>query len=80
MCQVWSKPQAFAYHFQRYEFTSDSWLGQVAGTTYCSFPIAAVLAALAPFSIASFTGYRFPIWTLFAWTALIAVELAYYLR
>lgn len=44
------------------------------------FPTPLILTTLMPFSIAPFTRFRFPLWSYFAWTALIAAELAYYLR
>jgi hypothetical protein len=44
------------------------------------FPIPLTLTMLLPFSIAPFTRFRFPLWSYFAWTALVAAELAYYLR
>jgi hypothetical protein len=44
------------------------------------FPIPLILTMLLPFSIAPFTRFRFPLWSYFAWTALVAAELAYYLR
>jgi hypothetical protein len=30
--------------------------------------------------LGSFAGFRFPLWSYFAYTALVAAELAYYLR
>jgi hypothetical protein len=32
------------------------------------------------FAIGPFTRFRFPLWSYFVWTALVAAELAYYLR
>jgi hypothetical protein len=43
-------------------------------------PIAFVLTILAPCAVGPFTRFRFPLWSYFAWTALVAAELAYYLR
>jgi hypothetical protein len=43
-------------------------------------PIAGILAALFPLAIGPFINFRFPLWSYFAWTALVAAELAYYLR
>jgi hypothetical protein len=43
-------------------------------------PIPVLLAVLIPFSIGCLTSFRFPLWSYFAWTAMVAVELAYYLR
>jgi hypothetical protein len=47
---------------------------------YYHCPIPFALSLLIPFAIAPFTRFRFPLWSYFAWTALIALELAYYLR
>ena len=33
-----------------------------------------------PLAIGPFNRFRFPLWSWFAFTALVAVELAYYLR
>jgi hypothetical protein len=33
-----------------------------------------------PLAIGPFTRFRFPLWSYFAWTALLTAELAYYLR
>jgi hypothetical protein len=43
-------------------------------------PIAALLTCLIPLAIAPFIRFRFPLWSWFAFSALVAVELAYYLR
>ena len=43
-------------------------------------PISCLLTWLLPFAVSPFTRFRFPLWSYFAWTALIAAELAYYLR
>jgi hypothetical protein len=45
-----------------------------------SVPLPLVLTLLFPFARGSFTRFRFPLWSYFAWTALVAAELAYYLR
>ena len=45
-----------------------------------SFPILMVLTFLLPFAIAPFTSFRFRLWHYLAYTALLGVELAYYLR
>lgn len=42
-------------------------------------PIPAILTLLVPLAIGPFVGFRFPLWSGFAWTALIAAELVYYL-
>jgi hypothetical protein len=47
---------------------------------YVSVPIPGILIALSPISIGCLTRFRFPLWSYFAWTALVAAELAYYLR
>ena len=45
----------------------------------CPYPFA--LSVLLPAALMScLTRFRFPLWSYFAWTALIATELAYYLR
>jgi hypothetical protein len=38
-----------------------------------------LLTVLATLAIGPFVRFRFPLWSYFAWTALIAIELAYYL-
>jgi hypothetical protein len=38
------------------------------------------MTLLTPFAIGSLTRFRFPLWSYFAWTALVAAELTYYLR
>jgi hypothetical protein len=43
-------------------------------------PIVFAITLLLPFAVAPFTRFRFPLWSYFAWTALVAAELAYYLR
>jgi hypothetical protein len=43
-------------------------------------PIAWPITALLPFAIGPFISYRFRLWHYLAYTALVAVELAYYLR
>jgi hypothetical protein len=43
-------------------------------------PIALLLTALSPISAAILFNLRFPLWSYFAWTALVALELAFYLR
>jgi hypothetical protein len=45
-----------------------------------SIPIPMAVSFVFPFIVAPFTRFRFPLWSYFAWTALVAVELAYYLR
>ena len=48
--------------------------------TDCVCPIAVMITATLPLAIAPFTRFRFPLWSYFAWTALVAAELAYYLK
>jgi hypothetical protein len=43
-------------------------------------PIAWYLSALMPIAVGCLTHFRFPLWSYFVWTALVAAELAYYLR
>jgi hypothetical protein len=47
---------------------------------YCEIPIASFAVILAPIAIGCLTRFRFPLWSYFTWTALVAAELAYYLR
>jgi hypothetical protein len=73
----------------------DSWLGRLeAGratypalqrptairASWLYLPIGVLLTLLLPLAIGIICGFRFPLWSYFAWTALIAAELAYYLR
>jgi hypothetical protein len=44
------------------------------------YPIPFMLSLIAPIVCGAFLAFRLPLWSYFAWTALIAVELAYYLR
>jgi hypothetical protein len=63
-----------------------AWLGRPdLGPSYFPFrpiqcPIAPSITLLLPLSIGPFIRFRFPLWSWFAFTTLIAVELAYYLR
>lgn len=70
--------------------SADNGLGYFAQVTYndedngfsltgIDVPIPFVLTILGPFSLAPLTHFRFPLWSYFAWTALVAAELAYYL-
>jgi hypothetical protein len=43
-------------------------------------PVLIPISALLPAAVAPFTRFRFRLWSYFAWMALIAAELAYYLR
>jgi hypothetical protein len=47
---------------------------------YLSVPIPILLAFCLPVAVGCLTRFRFPLWSYFAWTALVAAELAYYLR
>jgi hypothetical protein len=47
---------------------------------YLALPIPLALTAMLPTVVAPFTRFRFPLWFYFAWTTLVAAELAYYLR
>jgi hypothetical protein len=42
-------------------------------------PICFLVTVILPLAVAPFTRFRFPLWSYFAWTALLAAELAYYL-
>jgi hypothetical protein len=43
-------------------------------------PTSLLLTLSLPLGMSHFTHFRFPLWSYFAWTALVAAELAYYLR
>jgi hypothetical protein len=45
-----------------------------------SFPLLILVTVAMPLSLVPVTHFRFPLWSYFAWTALVAAELAYYLR
>jgi hypothetical protein len=48
---------------------------------YCLLlPIPMLLTLGTPLVVGPFNRFRFPLWSYFAWTALVAAELAYYLR
>lgn len=47
---------------------------------WCTSPILLSLTICLPFAIAFAAHFRFPLWSYFAWIALIAAELAYYMR
>jgi hypothetical protein len=62
-------------------------LGYLRGTEvgcqddhYVDCPILLVITCLLPLTCGCLTRFRFPLWSYFAWTALLAAELAYYLR
>jgi hypothetical protein len=50
------------------------------GFLWVSIPIIALATALLPLAIGLFISFRFRLWQYVAYTALVAVELAYYLR
>jgi hypothetical protein len=75
------------FQFMTFKNESDeSWFGSfrrqvVPSVDYeISFPIPVLLVLLAPLAFGAFTSFRFPLWSYFAYTALVAAELAYYLR
>jgi hypothetical protein len=73
-----TQPEPFAY-LGRFYFAR----GRLFGTGYltvCCCPLLFLSSLLFPLAIAPFTHFRFPLWSYFAWTALVAAELAYYLR
>jgi hypothetical protein len=56
---------------------------QYQGDSYpydASIPISWIVTGLLPLSVGILNRFRFPLWSYFAWTALVAAELAYYLR
>jgi hypothetical protein len=50
------------------------------GSMYVLFPSPLAVTLLGFAAIVAFLRFRFPLWSYFAWTALVAAELAYYLR
>lgn len=46
----------------------------------CNIPVLFAVTSLLPAAVAPFTRFRFPLWSYFVYTAVLAVELAYYLR
>lgn len=74
------------------EHASPSYIGALAGYFgyYClenwdeyttvSFPIALPITLILPFAIGPFLSFRFCLWHYLAYTALVALELAYYLQ
>lgn len=48
--------------------------------SYVYIPAIYLVVSMLPGLLALFTRLRFPLWSYFAWTALIAVEMAFYLR
>jgi hypothetical protein len=63
--------------FQLYRFSDDELCRYDSNI---ALPILMVLSAILPLAILLAVRFRFPLWSYFAWTALIAAELAYYLR
>jgi len=47
---------------------------------YSAFPIPFLITLLFPLAVGPFLSFRFRLWHYLAYTALVAVELAYYLR
>jgi len=79
------------FYTQRDEFFTTAGLGRFAcalerhqdGSLYrCWYdcPIAFIATAILPLAIGPFLSFRFRLWHYLAYTALVAVELAYYLR
>jgi hypothetical protein len=60
---------------------TEKWLGQLTwekSDSEVSIPIALLITVFLPVALGCL--FRFPLWSYFAWTALVAAELAYYLR
>jgi hypothetical protein len=66
--------------FGNVEYFSGSAEMGCQGYYYFGCPILFVLTFLFPLALAPFIRFRFSLWSYFAWTALVAAELAYYLR
>jgi hypothetical protein len=74
----WPKPPAGAYkldHSPHLTFKRDNYYGWEL-----TLPITLLLTGILPLAIGPFLSFRFRIWHYLAYTALVAVELAYYLR
>jgi hypothetical protein len=54
--------------------------GTIFNHCYLTYPIPLVLTLFIPLAAGVFNRFRFPLWSYFALTALVAAELAYYLR
>jgi hypothetical protein len=74
-----------------WEFRKERWfrggpkLGQLRtadplGSTGSWFPIPLLCTIILPFAVGPFISFRFRLWHYFAYTAIVAIELAYYLR
>jgi hypothetical protein len=50
------------------------------GFDYDRLPIPMLISLFLPAGAGPLVNFRFPLWSYFAWTALLAAELAYYLR
>jgi hypothetical protein len=79
------KPHAAIFPHAMSEMLSRQWCGefksqrkQLRSDWYVPIPL--MLSVLLPFTIGPLTRFRFPLWSYFAWTALVAAELTYYLR
>lgn len=84
-------PFPLGFYTQRDEFFTTVGFGRFAcaldrhpdGSIYrwwFDCPIACAATALLPLAIGPFVSFRFRLWHYLAYTALVAVELAYYLR
>lgn len=51
-----------------------------APCVYAFVPVAVVITLLLPFAVGCLSRFRFPLWSYFTWTTLVAAELAFYLR
>lgn len=59
-------------HFRFTNIGAEDWFIQV--------PIIVLITVLLPFVLGSFLGFRFPLWQFFAFTAIVAVELACFVK
>jgi hypothetical protein len=53
---------------------------QNASYVRLQMPIPGLIVLALPLALGPFTRFRFPLWSYFAWTTLVAAGLAYYLR
>jgi hypothetical protein len=53
--------------------------GVVEGGILCDIPLLAIFTLLLPFAAICLNRFRIPLWSWFVWTAIIAVELSFYL-
>ncbi len=61
------------------QFRRSGW-DSIYGYAVTSFPVPALVTLLLPLAIGCLNRFRFPLWSWFASTGLIAAELAFYLR